>query len=398
MTDQRPTVRLRPKSDPRRIRHGYPWIYANELVTDRRTKALAPGTIARLEDASRTPLATVAISPSSKIIARVLDRDPDAVIDQHWLEKRLSDALALRERLFDAPFYRLVHAEADNLPGVIIDRFGGCVAVQPNAAWSEVVFDDLCAALTNVLAVDCIVKNASGRTRALEELDAESSVIRGNIDGPISVEMNGAIYFADITGGQKTGLYFDQRANHAFVAGLAKGTSVLDVFSHVGGFALAALAQGATSALAIDGSQSALELATDGAKAMKVGARFETIKADAFKAMTDLSGAGRSFGTVVCDPPAFAPNKSALDGGLRAYEKVARMAASLVEPGGTLTLCSCSHAADLGKFRAACVRGIGRAGRHAQILRIGFAGPDHPTHPQLAESSYLKAITFRLMQ
>jgi 23S rRNA (cytosine1962-C5)-methyltransferase len=209
--------------------------------------------------------------------------------------------------------------------------------------------------------------------------------------------MNGATYMADLLGGQKTGLFYDQRPNHAFVARLAKDTDVLDVFSHVGGFALSALAGGASSALSIDGSNPALTLAWAGAKATGVADRFETRTADAFEAMTTLGEEGRRFGTVICDPPAFAPHKQARDAGLRAYEKVARLGATLVTPDGTLTLCSCSHAADLEQFRAACLRGIGRAARSCQILRTGFAGPDHPQHPHLAESGYLKAITFRLL-
>ncbi len=391
-----PTVRLRPKTDPRRLRRGFPWIYANELVTDRRTKSLEPGSIARLEDAERRPLGTVAVTPDSKIIARMLDPDPDARIDGDWIAGRLTRALALREMLYDAPFYRLIHAEADCLPGVVIDRFGDVAAIQPNAAWADRMINPLADALNRVTGIGTIVKNASGRTRALEGLHDESVVMMGKIDGPVPVSMNGATYMADLLGGQKTGLFFDQRPNHAFVARLARGTEVLDVFSHVGGFALAALAAGATHALAIDGSLPALDLARAGAEASGVSANFETRQGDAFDALTALGDEGAKFGTVICDPPAFAPAKPALEAGLRAYEKVARLSAHLVGPGGTLTLCSCSHAADLSQFRFACIRGIGRAGRSAQILRTGFAGPDHPLHPDLAESGYLKVLTFRL--
>ena len=397
MTDPRPAIRLRPKTDPRRIRRGAPWVYENEAVTDRRTKAMAPGTIARLEDADRQPLATVAVNPNSKIIARVLDLDPEAAIDEAWFAARLRAASDLREALFDAPFYRLVHAEGDGLPGVVIDRFGDTAVLQPNAAWADTLTEPLVAALIAVTGVTTVVKNASGRARALEGLDDVSGVVAGKVTGPIPVPMNGATYLADVEGGQKTGLFYDQRPNHAFVARLARGTDVLDVFSHVGGFALAALAGGARSALAVDGSAPALELARGGAALSGAADRFETRQADAFDALTALSDEGRVFGTVICDPPAFAPAKPALDAGLRAYEKVARLAAPLVAPGGTLTLCSCSHAADLTQFRQASLRGIGRAGRTAQLIRTGFAGPDHPQHPHLAETGYLKALTFRLL-
>ena len=171
---------------------------------------------------------------------------------------------------------------------------------------------------------------------------------------------------------------------------------MLDVFSHVGGFSLAALAAGAANALAVDGSAAALDLARSGAQAMGVADRFETRQGDAFEVLADLGQTGKTFDLVICDPPAFAPSKKALEPGLRAYERIARLAAPLVGADGCLVLCSCSHAADLAKFRAASIRGIGRAGRSAALIHTGFAGPDHPQHAQLAESAYLKALAFRL--
>lgn len=392
----RPAIRLRPNAQAQAIRHGFPWVYADELVLDRRTRALTPGALAVLEDAERRAMGLVTVNPGSKIAARMLDRDPQARIDQGWFEARLARAQALRAALYDAPFYRLVHAEADGLPGLIIDRFGEAAVIQPNAAWTEAHLEPLIAALAAVTGVSTVIKNASGRSRALEGLDEGITVLRGRIDAPVEVPMNGAIYMADLTGGQKTGLFYDQRDNQAFAARLAPAGRVLDVFSHVGGFALAALAGGAASALAVDASSPALALAEAGAKAGGVADRFATRKGDAFEVMAALAAEGARFEAVVCDPPAFAPSRQALDAGLRAYERVARLAAPLVAPGGWLTLCSCSHAADLSSFRTACTRGIGRGGRAGQLIRTGFAGPDHPQLPQLAESGYLKALTFRL--
>lgn len=395
-TATRPVVRLRPKAEARAIRHGFPWVYADELVTDRRTQALAAGTICTLEDDARRPLATVTVNTKSKIIARVLDRDAGAVIDRAWIAGRLARALELRARLFDEPFYRLVHAEADGLPGVIIDRFGDLAVIQPNAAWAEAMIDDLAAALAEVTGVQTVVKNGTGRARGLEGLPEETVVLQGAVTGPVAVPMNGATYMADVLGGQKTGLFFDQRPNHAFAARLAQGARVLDVFSHVGGFALACLAGGAESALSVDASGPALDLAGQGAAAMGMQTRFATRQGDAFATLEALAAEGAQFDLVICDPPAFAPNKQALQAGLRAYERVARLAAPLVAPGGYLALCSCSHAADLTQFRNASARGIGRGGRRSQLLHTGYAGADHPMLPQLAESAYLKALFFRL--
>ena len=393
----RPVVRLAPRAEARAIRHGFPWVYADELVLDRRTRAIPAGALAVLEDAERRPLGLVTVNPTSRIVARMLDRDPGAEIDGAWMAARLSRAEALRSRLYASPFYRLVHAEADGLPGVVIDRFGDTCVIQPNAAWAEVRVDALAGALAEVTGAATIVKNGSGRARGPEGLPEETVVLRGAVDGPVPVPMNGAIYMADLLGGQKTGLFYDQRPNHAFAAGLSGGARVLDVFTHVGGFALACLAGGAVSALAVDASDPALALAVRGAQASGVDDRLTTRRGDAFDVLGALSAEAAAFDVVICDPPAFAPTKAALDAGLRAYERIARMAAGLVAPGGYLGLCSCSHAADLAQFRAACTRGIGKAGRSAQLIHTGFAGPDHPQHPQLAESGYLKALFWRLV-
>lgn len=395
MTDSLPIIRLRPKANARAIRHGFPWVFADELVVDRRTGKLEPGSFARLEDSERLPLGLATVNPASKIIGRMMDADPEAVIDADWLTARLRRALAMRERLYDAPFYRLVHAEADGLPGLIVDRFGDVAVIQPNAAWADRMAGDIAAALCAVTGVGTVVMNGSGRSRTLEGLDERIEVIVGDTPGLIEVPMNGAIYLADLMGGQKTGLFYDQRPNHAFAQKLARGR-VLDVFSHVGGFGLAMLAAGADHATCVDGSAPALDLAARGAQAMGVGDRLSVLQSDAFKAMEELAAAGDRFEVVICDPPAFAPNKPALEAGLRAYERVARLAAALVAPGGYLGLCSCSHAVDLTSFRNASARGIGRGGRRMQLIHSGQAGPDHPTLPQLAETGYLKALFFRL--
>jgi len=392
-----PIVRLTPKADARAVRHGFPWVYANELVLDRRTKGLAGGTLAQLEDSNRVAMGVVAVNPASKIICRMLDADPAAVIDEAWFAARFARALAHRAVLYEAPFYRLIHAEADGLPGVIVDRFGDLAVVQPNAAWADVLIAPLVAALVSVTGVTTVIVNGTGRARTLEGLDEKTEVVLGTAPtDPIPVPMNGATYMADVMGGQKTGLFFDQRGNHSFAASLTKGKRVLDVFSHVGGFGLAALAHGAGSVLAVDGSAPALALAQQGAAAMGVSDKFTTRKGDAFDVLTKLADEGETFDVIICDPPAFAPSRKALDAGLRAYERVARLAAPLVAENGYLGLCSCSHAADLAKFRNASARGIGRAGRRGQLIYTGFAGPDHPQMPHLAESGYLKSVFFRL--
>ncbi len=392
-----PIVRLMPKADVRAIRHGFPWVYSNEVVLDRRTKALPAGTIVLLQDAKRHDLAVATINPASKIACRVLDLDLTAQINATWIADWISRALAHREGMFAEPYYRLIHAEADGFPGVIVDRFGDVAVLQPNAAWADAMAGSFAEALRDIVGVTTVILNGSGRARGLEGLDDRTEILLGTApQAPIHVPMNGATYMADVMGGQKTGLFFDQRPNHAFAASLANGAEVLDVFSHVGGFGLACLASGAKSALCVDGSEQALSLAQKGAEASGMAERFAVRQGDAFEVLAALAVEGASFDVVICDPPAFAPSKKALDAGLRAYERIARLAAPLVREGGYLGLCSCSHAADLSKFRNASARGIGKAGRRGQIIYTGFAGPDHPQLPQLAESGYLKSVFFRL--
>lgn len=393
-----PVLRLKPKADARRIRHGAPWAWADDLVLDRRSRAIPAGALAVLEDAERQPLGLGVATVEAKIGLRLLDRDPAAVIDGAWLSARIAAAQALRARAFAAPFYRLVHAEGDGLPGLIVDRFGDTLVMQPNAIWLEEREALLVSALLAATGCKTLIKNGTGRARLAEGLPEVTAVLAGTApEGPIAVPMNGALYMADVMGGQKTGLFYDQRDNHALAARFARGARVLDVFSHVGGFALACLAAGAESAVAVDGSEPALALAQEGAVAMGVADRLTTRRGDAFAEMEALAAEGARFDLVICDPPAFAPGKTALEAGLRAYERVARLATALVAPGGVLILCSCSHAADLAKFRAACLRGIGRAGGDPRLIHTGFAGPDHPQHPALTETGYLKALAFHLL-
>ncbi|MGF1554224.1 MAG: class I SAM-dependent rRNA methyltransferase [Paracoccaceae bacterium] len=403
----RPTVKLRPGKG-RRLAGGAPWVYADEIAMDRRTKALAPGSLARLAEGERS-LGTVAVNVESQIAARLLDPDPEVAIDRGWFAAKLDRAARLRATLASAgiaPYHhRLVHAEGDGLPGLVIDRFGDAVVIQPNAAWVEHRLDDLIAALDDVLdpAPATIVVNAQSRVRRLEGLDTRLDVVRGRVEGPIPVVLGGACYMADLTGGQKTGLFYDQVGNHRAAAGLAAGARVLDVFAHVGGFGLACLGAEAPArqVVAIDASAAALALAEEGARRTGVEVRYETRRADAFDAMAAAHEAGERYDLVICDPPAFAPHKAAVEAGLRAYEKTARLAARLAAPSdgrssSFLVLCSCSGAVDLGAFHEASARGIRAAGRSGALIATGRAGPDHPQHMALSETGYLKALFFRL--
>ena len=389
------TVKLK-KTKTNLRRKGFPWYYLDEIVFDRRTKNIKAGEIVKIQDSNLGKLGVFAFNPNSKIAARLLDVNHEAVIDNNWIRKQLKLALDLRKNLFKESFYRLVHGEVDNLPGVIIDRFGDTVVLQPNSAWADLNKEKITESIME-FGISNIVLNCMSRSRRLEGLNEGLTVIQGAVTEPIKVKMNKAVYFADVLHGQKTGIFFDQRFNHELAAKLSKGKDVLDIFSHVGGFGLAALVSGARKVFAVDSSAPALSLAVKGAEESGVSEKFETINSDAFDAMKEFFQSNRYFDMVVCDPPAFSPSKKTLNTGLRAYERVALHSSRLVKPNGYLVLCSCSHAVDLSKFRNACVRGITRAGRQVQIISWGGAGPDHPINSQLEQFGYLKSIFFRLL-
>lgn len=390
-------IRLKPNVSSAKILAGFPWVYDNELVLDRRTKKLTSGKVVELQDSERNFLATAVVNPNSKIFARVLTNTAKRVKESELVLKRINKAKSLRDSIFKEPYYRLVNSEADQMPGTIIDRFGSFFVIQLNSVWSENNLENITSVLVQLFNPDGIFKNSNSRARALEGLDDRSLIVHGSLPSvPLEVPMNGAIYMADLNQGQKTGLFYDQRQNHAFLASISKNKTVLDVFSHVGGFALAALAGGAVEATAIDSSQAALDLAEKSALVNGFESAFSVIKDDAFNALKCLRNKEKKFDIVICDPPAFAPSKQALSSGLRAYERLARISADLVEEGGILVLCSCSHAASLLKFRESCIRGITRAGRSSSIIFTGFAGPDHPVHPMLSENGYLKSLFLSL--
>jgi len=241
----RPQIHLLPGRS-RRFRSGHPWIFSNEIVMNAEAKALPPGGLATIVDAGAERLGVGTFNPHSLIGLRVLSRDPDQIIDQAFLAERLRRAVALRDRLYDRPFYRLIHAEADGLPGLVIDRYGDIVVLEANTAGMESLLPTILAALDEVLAPSAVLLQNDGAVRKLEGLDLYDRLAKGEIAGPIELEENGATFFADLVTGQKTGWFFDQRDNRAAVAALAKGQSVIDFYSYAGGFAIQAALAGAS--------------------------------------------------------------------------------------------------------------------------------------------------------
>lgn len=394
-TTTRPTIPLLPGRH-KRVYAGHPWVFSNEIDMTAELKALPPGTIVTLTDSHDRPLGTAMFNPRPLISARVLDRDADAEIDTNWLAARLSRALDLRDRLFDQPFYRLVHAEADGLPGLIIDRYGEICVVQLNTAGMDRLAEDIVAALQHCLSPEGIVVQRDGAARRMEGLDDTPADIFGDLRTPARVLENGIEFLADLSAGQKTGWFFDHRENRARAGALAAGRRVLDVYSYLGGFGLTAAAAGATDVLCIDRSAPALEIAAQAAASAGYGdiCRFE--KSEAFDALENLAKGEERFGVVIADPPAFVKTRKDLKPGARGYRKLARLSSSLVEPGGILCIASCSHHMDVASFAEQVARGLRDSNRAGRILHTGGAGPDHPVHPYLPESAYLKCLFLQL--
>ena len=380
----------------RRAEGGHPWIYSNEVRMDAAAKALAPGGLVTLRRADDSPLGVAMFNPHTLLAARLLDRDTTRPIGRRFLARRIGRALKLRERLFDMPFYRLVHAEADGLPGLVVDRFGQVLVVQSNAAGMARLEPVVLDSLGELLNPEAIVLRNDSPARELEGLASEARVASGRLDGPVEVHEDGAVFRADLLAGQKTGWFFDQRDNRRFIATLARGARVLDLYCFTGGFAVQAARSGAAAVLGIDRSEAALALATATGDVNEVGQTCSFRRGEAFAEAASLAARGERFDVVIADPPAFAKSRKDMPAALRGYRKLARFAASVTAGGGILFVASCSFHVGAGEFAEAVRRGLADAGRAGRILRIAGADADHPIHPALPESAYLKTLTMAL--
>lgn len=387
-----PVVHLKSGAQ-KRLTRSYPWAYSNEIEMDAAARDVAPGGLVRLVDARGEALGTALFNRRPLIAARLVSRRSDVTIDREFLTARLARALELRERLFDQPYYRLCHAEADGLPGTIIDRFGTCLVLQVNTAGMARLLPDLLAALDQLLGPETVLLRNDSPARELEGLAREVAVAKGSLDGPSELIENGARYLADLRDGQKTGWFYDQRENRALAARLTAGLGggrVLDAYSYTGGFAIQAALAGADEVVAVDSSQAALDLAAEAAALNGVGGRCRFVKAEVLADLAERARAGERFDLVVVDPPAFVKTKRELPQGLKGYRKLLRLAAMVVKPGGLLAAASCSHHVDGQAFSEQLRRGLHDAGRDGRILFQRGAGPDHPMHPFLPETAYLK--------
>ena len=388
-------LRLKPGED-RRLRAGHLWVFSNEVDNQATPLAgFAVGAIARVHSDRDQFLGYAYVNPHALICARILSRSPVHPPDRSLLVHRLKVALALRERLYAAPYYRLVFGEADGLPGLVLDRYGGLIVGQIATAGMEVLRSEVEAAVAAVLAPAALVWKNDGSARELEQLPREFITAIGRAPDEVEVLEAGSRYSAPLAGGQKTGWFYDQTANReSFRRLLWPGARVLDVCSYAGAWAVSALRAGAREAVCVDSSEAALAMATRNAAAN--GVAVGTRRGDAFDVLDELIRQGERFDAVVLDPPAFIKRRKDVARGQAAYRKLNQLAMRLLERDGLLVSCSCSWhlGADelLGLIQA--------AGRHSsrfvQLLAAGGQSPDHPVHPAIPETRYLKAFFCRV--
>jgi 23S rRNA (cytosine1962-C5)-methyltransferase len=380
------------KGVERRLRDGHPWIFSNEINNEKTVlKSLQPGQQAQVLSHQENCLGTAYFNPNSLICGRFISSE-EKVLDEAEILKRLTRALAWREKFFPAPFYRLVHGEADALPGLVIDRFGDFCVVQISTAGMEVIKSAIVAALHSLLKPQGILYRNDVASRELEGLSSEVALAYGEMPQEITLQENNLTFACRPWDGQKTGWFYDQADNRAALSRLVADAQVLDVFAYLGAWGINALAFGAQQVLAVDSSLPALLLASENAKRNGFADRFAYQQGDAFTVLKTLKQAGAQFDVVICDPPAFIKRKKDLENGRLAYRRINQLALSLLKSGGILYTASCSYhltSEDL----LLQVRKAALSNRQAiKILGYGRQRLDHPIHPALPESEYIKAL------
>jgi 23S rRNA (cytosine1962-C5)-methyltransferase len=381
------------KNEDKRLRFGHLWVFSNEIDTQRSPlDRFSPGDLVQLISHDGKALGTAYVNPNALICARLLSRKTNLKVGINFFKERLATALALREKLFDQPFYRLVFGESDGLPGVVIDRFGPVFSVQVTTAGIEQRKDFLIAALVELFEPSAIVlKNDTGH-RQLEGLDMESEVAFGKLPDPLVIEENGARFKIDILGGQKTGWFFDHRISRGQLARLAKGRRVLDLFSYTGAWGIPAAMAGASEVTCVDGSEGALELARENAGLNQVQQHMRFVHADVFDFLKQTRQESRLFDIVVLDPPALIKRKKDFKQGYEAYRRLNHLALQVLSKNGILVSASCSF--HLGRDHLhELLRSSGRhIDRHLVFFGSGGQGPDHPVDPAIPETEYLKTF------
>ncbi|MBV8342198.1 MAG: class I SAM-dependent rRNA methyltransferase [Gammaproteobacteria bacterium] len=390
-----PVLRLK-RGEERRLAAGHLWVFSNEVDTDTTPlTAFEPGAVAELRSGRDAFLAYVSVNPHALICARILSRDAQQPVGAELIRRRLERALVLRQRLGDAAYCRWVFGESDLLPGLVLDRYGDTVVGQIATAGMEVLKAEIAAAVQDILAPRGLFWKNDSAARELEHLPQLTEVAFGEVPEEIEVVESGLSFTAPLAAGQKTGWFYDQSANRARLARyLPHGARVLDVCSYAGAWAVTALKHGAAYACCVDSSVAALQFAA--ANAVRNGAAIEPLRADVFEALKDLAGRGERFDVVILDPPAFIKRKKDIPRGQAAYRKLNQLALELLADEGLLVSCSCSYHLAAEELLGAIQSAARHTGRFVQVLEAGGQSPDHPLHPAIPETRYLKAFFCRV--
>ncbi len=394
----KPTPLLLRKDQERRLLAGHCWVYSNEVDTAATPlKNLEPGQpVTILSDHERW-IGHGYANPHSLICARLVSRDPNQPLSPALWVARIRDALTLRERLYRRPFYRLVFGESDGLPGLVVDRYDDLLCVQLTTAGMERARGEILAALEQVVRPRAIVLRNDTAVRELEGLTQGVETVLGEpADTLILTEQELTFQVAPLTG-QKTGWFFDQAENRARLGRYGVGSRVLDVCSYIGAWGLRAAALGAESVTCVDTSRGALERVADNAERNHVGERIHPLQGDAFEVLRGLRDEGQRFNTVILDPPAFIKRRKDEKEGVQAYARLNRLGIEVLEPGGLLVTSSCSFHMERDAFLRTVQQAGRRAGRFLQLLETGQQGPDHPVHPAIPETAYLKTLFLRAL-
>ncbi|EXJ15712.1 class I SAM-dependent rRNA methyltransferase [Imhoffiella purpurea] len=386
------------KDQERRLLAGHCWTYSNEVDTQATPlKSLEPGQPVEILSSHQRWIGHGYVNPHSLICARIVSRDPNHPLSPALWLQRIHDALTLRERLYDQPYYRLVFGESDGLPGLIVDRYGDLLGVQITTAGMERARGEIMAALEQVVRPQSIVLRNDTAVRALEGLDQKVEVVLGSPSDAIRLVEHGLEYTAAPLTGQKTGWFFDQSENRARLARYGVGKRVLDVCSYIGAWGVRAAALGAERVSCVDSSESALAHLAENAARNGLEDRIDRIQGDAFEVLRALRDEGRRFDTVLLDPPAFIKRRKDEKDGVQAYQRLNRLGIELLEPGGLLVTSSCSFHMGRDNFLRTVQQAGRRAGRSLQLLEVGQQGPDHPVQPAIPETAYLKTLFMRAL-
>ncbi len=388
----RPELRLLPKAD-RRVRLGHAWVFSNEVdIAKTPLSSFEPGTLAVVRDAFGKPVGTAYVNPGALICARILTSDPKADIGEEWWTSRIRRAVAQRDAMYPTPHYRAVYGESDGCPGLVVDRYGDVLVAQFNTAGVVKMREDILSALQRVLNPRGILMRSAGSVRQIEGIDEFDEPI-GDVPDVADVHEDNAVFSAPLRAGQKTGYFFDQRDNRSRLERYVKGKRVLDMYSYIGSWGVRAARFGAIEVTCADSSGLALDYARTNAKRNDVEIAAE--QGDALDVLARYAQDGRRFDVVVIDPPALIKRRKDAAAGQSHYERLNRLALGVLERGGILVSCSCSHHLEPAMLQRAILGAAKDSGRRAQILERHAHAPDHPIHPAMPETEYLKAFFVR---